>query len=339
MLVEVEGVSKRFGGLRALDDVSLIAHTGEVTAVIGPNGAGKSTLLKLLAGVNQPQAGTREPGHNVKVGYFAQHRVEMLNAKQTVLETVQDMEQPVPEVTARSILGSFLFRGDDVFKPVAVLSGGEKSRLALVKLLLDPPNLLLMDEPTTHLDIGSIDALIHALTQYEGTLIFISHDVHFIRAIARTVLHISAGRLTPYAGDYDYYLDKSRAGSAREALTAGEKLADFRPTAAAVAAAAPRSGPGMREQKEQKRAESAARNERAKARREREKRVESLEMEIVAWETRQKTVAAELESPTAYDTGGKAIALNRELIAIGEELARLNTEWEKAAAEVTAAEA
>src|ERR1700756_2395101 len=122
------------------------------------------------------------------------------------------------EKIARNVLGSFLFRGDDVFKTTGVLSGGEKTRLALVKLLLDPPNLLLMDEPTTHLDIGSIDALVGALSQYEGTLIFISHDVYFIRAIAKTVLHINAGKLAPYAGDYDYYLDKSRATSARAGL-------------------------------------------------------------------------------------------------------------------------
>ena len=123
----------------------------------------------------------------MRVGYFSQHRVDMLNAQHTVLESARDTPNPVSEQTARTVLGSFLFRGDDVFKTVGVLSGGEKSRLALVKLLLDPPNLLLMDEPTTHLDVGSIDALIGALKQYHGTLIFISHDVHFIRAIATSV--------------------------------------------------------------------------------------------------------------------------------------------------------
>ena len=197
--------------------------------LVGPNGAGKSTLLKLLGGSLPVQSGERELGHNVKVGYFSQYRIDMLNSKHTVLESVLDVPNPVSEQTARTVLGSFLFRGDDVFKHIAVLSGGEKTRLALVKLLLDPPNLLLMDEPTTHLDIGSIDALIGALKQYEGTLIFISHDVHFIRAMAKSVLHISSGTLTPYAGDYQYYLDKSKATSARAALTAGDKLGNAQP--------------------------------------------------------------------------------------------------------------
>src|ERR1700759_851605 len=130
-----------------------------------------------------------------------------------------DTPQRITEQAIRNVLGSFLFRGDDIDKPTSVLSGGEKTRLALVRLLLDPPNLLLMDEPTTHLDVGSIDALVGALSQYEGTLFFISHDVYFIPAIAKTVLHIHAGKLMPYAGDYDYYLEKSKAISARAALT------------------------------------------------------------------------------------------------------------------------
>ena len=169
--LQARGLSVRRGGHLALEGVSVRFSPGTWTALVGPNGAGKSTLLKLLAGVLTPQAGTRELGHQVRVGYFSQHRQEMLRSDATVLEAaMESAPHGVSEQMARSLLGTFLFRGDAVFKPVAVLSGGEKTRLALVKLLLDPPNLLLMDEPTTHLDIGSIDALIGALRQFEGTL-------------------------------------------------------------------------------------------------------------------------------------------------------------------------
>src|SRR5207302_3845056 len=182
-----------------------------------------STLLKLLAGVLPVQHGARELGHNVRTGYFSQNRIDVLDASHTVLDSARDMPNPVSEQTARTVLGSFLFRGDDVFKTVSVLSGGEKSRLALVKLLLDPPNLLLMDEPTTHLDMSSIDALAYALDQFEGTLVFISHDVYFIRALANHVVHVNAGKLTHYPGGYQYYLDKTKAVSERAGLTAAGK--------------------------------------------------------------------------------------------------------------------
>src|SRR6266542_2771455 len=180
------------------------AERGQRTVLVGPNGAGKSTLLKLLAGVLEPQNGTRTLGHNVKAGYYSQYRVAMLTPERTVLDEALDTPQRVTEQFVRTLLGCFLFRGDDVFKKVNVLSGGEKSRLALVKLLLDPPNLLLMDEPTTHLDMSSIDALAYALDQFQGTLIFISHDVYFIRALANHVVHIDNGRLTHYPGPYQY---------------------------------------------------------------------------------------------------------------------------------------
>jgi ATP-binding cassette subfamily F protein 3 len=329
-VIALENIDFAYGSLRVYERMNFQAERGQRTVLVGPNGAGKSTLLKLLDGLIEPQGGTREVGHNVKVGYFAQHRVEQLNGRQTVLEAVQDSQNPVGEQVARTVLGSFLFRGDDVFKPVAVLSGGEKSRLALVKLLLDPPNLLLMDEPTTHLDIGSIDALIGALSEYEGTLIFISHDVHFIRQIASTVLHISAGKLTPYAGDYDYYLSKSQAESARSALTAGEKLTDSRP--AEDLAAKVERGPGMKEQKEARRAAQEARKAEAKIRREAAQKISNLEMQILHLEGRQKDLTTALEQPEAYEAGGNAINLNRELASVSKELQRVIAEWEKLAA-------
>ena len=219
-VMRLERVRQAYGDHTVYDDLNLTIERGQRTVLVGPNGAGKSTLLKILAGLVHIQAGERLPGHNVSIGYFAQHRADTLDARRTVLEEAVADAENIGEQAARTVLGSFLFRGDDVFKSVAVLSGGEKSRLALVKILLQPPNLLLLDEPTTHLDMPSIDALIQALQQYEGTLVFISHDVHFIRSIASTVLHINAGHLTPYAGEYDYYLEKSQATSERDALIA-----------------------------------------------------------------------------------------------------------------------
>jgi ATP-binding cassette subfamily F protein 3 len=332
-VITLKDVDHAYGDLVVYRGMQYHAERGQRTVLVGPNGAGKSTLLKLLAGVLPVQHGVRELGHNVRTGYFSQNRIDVLDASHTVLDSARDMPNPVSEQTARTVLGSFLFRGDDVFKTVAVLSGGEKSRLALVRLLLDPPNLLLMDEPTTHLDVGSIDALIGALRQYHGTLIFISHDVHFIRAIATSVLHITSGLLTSYPGDYDYYLDKSKATSARTALTAGRDVPEVNGQKPQVRK---QTGPGLRKQKEQKRLEADSRNAIAKASREKEKRVHELETKIAALEGQQKELAAALEDPAAYTPGGSAIAINRDLSALSHDLARLTAEWETVTATVSA---
>src|SRR6184192_842066 len=338
-VIALKDVDHAYGDLVVYRGMQFHAERGQRTVLVGPNGAGKSTLLKLLAGVLPVQHGVREFGHNVRTGYFSQNRIDVLNASHTVLDSARDMPNPVSEQTARTVLGSFLFRGDDVFKTVAVLSGGEKSRLALVRLLLDPPNLLLMDEPTTHLDVGSIDALIGALKQYHGTLIFISHDVHFIRAIATSVLHVAAGanrtgsKLTFYPGDYDYYLDKSKARSARTALTTGGDVPEINGLAAKKLST--QNGSGPRKQKEQKRLEAEARNAIAKARREKDKRVHELEMKIATLEGQQKELASALEDPAAYQPGGHATAINRDLSAVAQDLARLTAEWESVTASAT----
>ena len=321
-VITLENIDHAYGTNVIYRGMDFVAERGQKTVLVGPNGAGKSTLLKILAGVLPVQSGTRTLGHNAKSGYFSQYRVEVLNQSNTVLEEAMDTPQRVTEQFIRTVLGSFLFRGDDVFKRVNVLSGGEKSRLALVKLLLDPPNLLLMDEPTTHLDMASIDALVGALKQFDGTLIFISHDVYFIRQLGNHVVHVNVGKLTHYAGDYQYYLDRTAATSARAALTSTGIKAAPKPVKQDAKPAGDR--------KDQKRAEADQRQARARVLKEQQQQVHKLEKEISDLEKRRGELTVELEKPETYSTPGKAMAINRELSGIEDSLHALGKDWEKA---------
>jgi ATP-binding cassette subfamily F protein 3 len=315
-----------YGERPIYQDLDFEAVKGERLVLVGPNGAGKSTLLKLLAGALTPTAGERDLGLRVNPGYYSQYRTEMLQMDRTVLAEALDTEARVTELFIRTLLGCFLFNGDDVFKKVQVLSGGEKSRLALVKLLLNPPNLLLMDEPTTHLDIASIDALVAALSEYTGTLIFISHDVYFIRALATKVLHIHSGRITPYAGDYDYYLEKSKSTDARFALTAG--FTDARPKQAAAAAPAAKAAAAPA-------AKKATPNEIRKYREE----VGQLEKKVSELESKQADITAALEDPASYADKGKFHHLNRELSTVVDQIAGATVAWEAAVTKLAEMEA
>ncbi|MBC8039198.1 MAG: ABC-F family ATP-binding cassette domain-containing protein [Opitutaceae bacterium] len=324
-VIELEHVRQAYGNHVVYENLNFTAERGQGIVLIGPNGAGKSTLLKILAGVIDIQGGTRELGSNVVPGYFAQNRLDNLNADATVFENVMELrtnENQLTEQQARAILGAFLFRKDDVLKPVSVLSGGEKTRLALARILVRPPNLLLMDEPTTHLDIQSIDALVMALREYQGTLIFISHDVHFIKALAKNVLHVHSGKLTHYAGDYEYFLDKSKAGDARVALTAG--LTDNRPKQAEVKKAAPAAAPSS----------SPAKTSPNEIRKFRE-HVGVLEKKVVELEAKQSEITAALEAPETYADKGKFQHLNRELSAMTDLVTAATAEWEKAVEKLT----
>jgi ATP-binding cassette subfamily F protein 3 len=328
-VIELRNVRQAYGDKVVYTDLNFTAQRGQRIVLVGPNGSGKSTLLKILAGTIPIQGGERELGSNVTAGYFAQQRTDTLRNDATVFEMIMELrtsENQLTEQQGRAILGGFLFRKDDVHKKVGVLSGGEKSRLNLARLLVDPPNLLLMDEPTTHLDIGSIDAMVNALKEYTGTLIFISHDVHFIRTLAETVLHVHSGRLTPYAGNYDYYLEKSKATNARAALTAG--FTDARPEdhkgtkkaepAAAPKAAAPKLTAGqLRKMREE---------------------VGVLEKMVSELEARVNEIAAGLEDPDTYADKGRFHGLNIELSTVTTQLADANTKWEVAAAALEAAE-
>jgi ATP-binding cassette subfamily F protein 3 len=329
--VTLEGVQFGYGSNQIYTDLDLKVERGQRIVLVGPNGAGKSTLLKLLADVLQPQLGTRTLGHNAKAGYFAQHRAQMLNPRRTVLQEALDTPQRVTEQSIRTLLGSFLFRDDDVFKPVSVLSGGEKSRLALVKILLDPPNLLLMDEPTTHLDLASVDALIEALKQYEGTLVFISHDVHFIRALANHVIRVESGQLRHFTGGYQYYLDKT-AQSARAALTSSFTDRNGK------AAQSPAEAESGVDRKQQRRMEAEQRQARSRQRQEIQKRITTLEKEIETLEAEEKRLTAELEAPETYAEPGRAMRVNRELLVIHDRLPEATAEWESASANLLALE-
>jgi ATP-binding cassette subfamily F protein 3 len=318
-VINLKNVQQAYGDHVVYRDLNFEAERGQKIVLVGPNGAGKSTLLKILAGVIPIQGGVCDLGSNVIPGYFAQNRADNLKLDLTVFENVMELrtnENQLTEQQARAVLGGFLFRKDDVHKKVSVLSGGEKSRLALARLLVNPPNLLLMDEPTTHLDIPSIDALVKALKSYEGTFIFISHDVYFIRQLAKTVLHVHSGRLTPYSGDYDYYLEKSKASNARAALTAG--FTDARPKqdkpAAAPAPTAKKTNPA----------------EIKKLRTE----VGHVEEKVAQLETKQNELTTELEAPETYNSPGKAQHLNRELSVIVDQLATATKSWETAASKL-----
>lgn len=319
--IRLVGVSHAYDAVPVYRALDFEAERGQRIVLVGPNGAGKSTLLKLLAGVLEPQAGERHLGHKVKAGYYSQYRIEMLHPGRTVLEEGLDTPQAVTEQFVRTVLGSFLFRGDDVFKRVEVLSGGEKSRLALVKLLLDPPNLLLMDEPTTHLDLASVDALLEALRQFEGTLVLISHDVYFIRNLANHVVEVRDGRLRHFPGGYDYYVEKVRIEqAAAEARAGGARASNTSPVA---------SGKAAEREMRRRRAEEV--QARARARRELQSRVGELETQIHDLESRQAELTRALEDPATYADSARTVEINRELTDLLGALPALNTEWEEAA--------
>ena len=332
-VISLTGVGFAYGEQRVYDGLDFQVERGQRIVLVGPNGAGKSTLLKLLAGVLSPQFGERRLGFHVKEGYYSQYRIETLHPDFTVLEEAFDTPQRLTETFVRTVLGAFLFRGDDVFKKVSVLSGGEKSRLALVKLLLDPPNLLLMDEPTTHLDLASVEALLFALDQFQGTLVFISHDVYFIRELANHVVHVQNGRLTPYPGGYQYYLDKTAAQDARSAA-----LAERARPLPVSNAKSPAAGPAQ-ERREQRRLAAEQRQARSQGLQAARQSVHRLEREIATLEARQRELTAELERPETYDDSGRAVAVNREIQGVLVGLERLNTEWEDAAGKLAGLEA
>jgi len=205
-VIKLSKVSKAYGSLVIYDAFDFLVRRRERWCIMGVNGAGKSTLLKMIAGAGAPDAGTVDIGASVKLGYFAQHAMEILAPNRTVLETLEAAFPTASGSGLRTYLGSFGFTGDDVDKPVDILSGGEKARVVLAQMLFDPPNLLVLDEPTNHLDLDTKARLIEALAEFEGTLVFVSHDRHFLRAVSTRVLELGPEGPHVYPGTYPEYI-------------------------------------------------------------------------------------------------------------------------------------
>ena len=325
-VINLKDVAHAYGQLEVYRGLEFEVERGQCIGLVGPNGAGKTTLLKLLAGVEVLQSGERILGPNVDLGYFSQHRVETLDENSTVMAEALRTSKPVTETYARSVLGCFMFRGDDVFKQVKVLSGGEKSRLALVKLLLCPPNLLLMDEPTTHLDIDSVEALVFALKQFEGTLVFVSHDVHFLRSLAERVVHVEDGVLRHYHGDYDYYVEKS--ASDLEPPKNGRTQAKTASRQATVSSVS---------SKERRRQEAQERQKRSKILKAKQSKVERFEKQIIEIENRLAEIGEKLADSAIYRDPVAAKTIRQEESRKKAELVHVSQDWELAVEEYTQA--
>jgi ATP-binding cassette subfamily F protein 3 len=317
VVVELTGVAKSYprGPGRppdvVYDGLDLVLERGQKVALVGPNGAGKSTLLRILAGVEPVDRGSRRLGHHVAAAYFAQHAVDALDLDRTVLAELT-AEVDTRRVNPRSLLGAFRFPGDEVDKQVGVLSGGERSRLALAKLMAEPVNLLCLDEPTNHLDVTSRDVVEDALVAYPGTIVLITHDRHLLRAVADTIVEVRDGTATLHPGGYDDYLDRARTGPGRHPgeTTGGD-------------------GRTRRREAARKRADAERRNRVYRETREVRRRLAEVEEALGEAEAEVAHLTRLLGQPGVYDDGADVKRLVARHGAAKDRAADLTREWER----------
>ncbi len=325
VVMKLDNITKRYGDNTVFEGLDYEIERGDKIAVVGPNGAGKSTLIRILSGNEPIQAGIRKEGHNVTTSYFAQHQAEDLDLSADPLEIMMQAGSGEKESRLRSILGSFLFTGDDVFKKVKVLSGGEKSRLALAKMLLSPANFLIFDEPTNHLDMSSKNILQQAIQQYEGTCMIVSHDRSFLDPIVNKVLEIQPGRIRTYLGNVSYFLDKKKEEAERN--DEGRKTKNESSSSSTLS------------RKEERRLEAERRNALNKQVRPIKQKLEKVEKEIEAKENRKAEIEVLMAQTDFYDDNEKVKEVTLEYEEIKKTLTDLMYQWEDYSNRIEAVEA
>jgi ATP-binding cassette, subfamily F, member 3 len=322
VVVELVGVTKRYGDHVVLDAVDFALERGEKVAFLGRNGEGKSTLSRIIAGIESFD-GVRTLGHNVSVGYYAQHQAEDLDPRKTVLQTLDDVATGDIRTRLRTLLGAFLFNGDDVFKQVGVLSGGEKSRLALAKMLLEPVNLVILDEPTNHLDMASKGVLKEALAAFDGALIVVSHDRDFLDGLVDKCIEFRARKLRTHLGGIEEYLRHRQIESVDQAFA--------RPT---IESTNGDKGTAGVDRKEQKRLEAELRNKRYAATKDLRKKIARAEAEIASLEEQKSAAESEMAQPEVYSTPDRARDVQARLREAERKLAEQYGVWERLASEL-----
>ncbi|RNC83682.1 MAG: ABC transporter ATP-binding protein [Balneola sp.] len=331
VVMNLNNITKRYGDYTVFEGLDFEIERGDKIAVVGPNGAGKSTLIRILSGNEPIQAGERKEGHKVTTSYFAQHQADELDLTKDPLEIMLEEGAGQKESHLRSILGSFLFIGDDVFKKVKVLSGGEKSRLALAKMLLSPANFLIFDEPTNHLDMSSKNILQQAIQQYEGTCMIVSHDRAFLDTIVNKVLEVQPGRIRTYLGNVSYFLDKKKEeeeqGKTDSQLTNNNKALATRDTESVTLS-----------KKEQRRQEAERRNELNRRVKPIKKKLQKVEQEIESSEFRKIEIEELMAQTDFYEDNDKVKEVTLEYEELKKSLVELMYKWEEYSMRIEAVE-